>query len=136
PDRLPPRRLQQARTPKVIVAGMTRALEAILDLRGEILAAKSTTICWWPADLRLLLALLHSRAVDDYYQQVHGGDRLSRGYLRIGPRQLRQLPVPDPRACDPGVIAQICAHVDTWLAGDASVAPAIDELVDHLYGLS
>lgn len=134
-EQLPPRRLQQARTPKVIVAGMTRTLEAIVDLRGEFMAAKSTTICWWPADLRLLLAILHSRAVDDYYQQVHGGDRLARGYLRIGPRQIRQIPVPDPRRWDAGVSARICALVDAWIAGDRGAAAAIDGLVDGLYGL-
>ncbi|PCC69377.1 Methyltransferase domain-containing protein [Nannocystis exedens] len=136
PERLPPRRLAQARTPKLIVAGMTRTLEAMIDARGEILAGKSTTICWWPADLRVLAAIVHSRAMDDYYQHVHGGDRLARGYLRIGPRQLRGLPIPPPDAWDAEIVAQIATLVDRWTAGDASVAPALDALVDALYGLA
>lgn len=136
PERLPPRRLAQARTPKLIVAGMTRSLEATIDVRGEVLAGKSTTICWWPADLRVLAAILHSRALDDYYQHVHGGDRLARGYLRIGPRQLRGLPIPAPYDWDAETAAEIVARVDRWTAGDASVAPALDALVDALYGLA
>jgi len=136
PERLPPRRLAQARTPKLIVASMTRSLEAMLDVRGEVLAGKSTTICWWPADLRVLAAILHSRAMDDYYQHMHGGDRLARGYLRIGPRQLRALPVPAPADWDPEITARIVALVDRWTAGEASVAPALDELVEGLYGLA
>jgi hypothetical protein len=136
PERLPPRRLAQARTPKLIVAGMTRSLEAMIDARGEVLAGKSTTICWWPADLRVLAAILHSRALDDYYQHVHGGDRLARGYLRIGPRQLRGLPVPAPEVWDPETAAEIAALVDRWTAGDATVAPALDALVEALYGLA
>ncbi|MDC0669325.1 Eco57I restriction-modification methylase domain-containing protein [Nannocystis radixulma] len=136
PEKLPPRRLAQARTPKLIVASMTRTLEAMIDAGGEVLAGKSTTICWWPADLRVLAAIVHSRAIDDYYQHMHGGDRLARGYLRIGPRQLRGLPVPAPADWDAEVAAQIAALVDRWTAGDASVAPALDGLVDALYGLA
>lgn len=135
PERLPARRLQQARTPKLIVASMTRTLEAMIDRDGEFLAGKSTTICWWPHDLRVLAAILHSRAVDDYYQYIHGGDRLARGYLRIGPPQLRALPVPDPDGWDPSICAQITALVDQWTAGDPTVAPELDTLVDALYGL-
>lgn len=136
PERLPPRRLAQARTPKLIVAGMTRSIEATIDARGEVLAGKSTTICWWPDDLRVLAAIVHSRVIDDYYQHVHGGDRLARGYLRIGPRQLRGLPVPAPEDWDREVAAEIVRLVDRWRAGDPSVAPALDALVDSLYGLA
>lgn len=135
PERLPPRRLQQARTPKLIVASMTRALEAVIDARGELLAAKSTTICWWPFDLRVLAAILHSRAIDDYYQRVYGGDTLARGYLRVGPSQLRALPIPDPAGWDAATVAQIGALVDRWSAGEATVAPELDALVEALYGL-
>ena len=40
--RLPAVRQRQARTPKIIVAGMTRVLECIADLSGLLLPAKST----------------------------------------------------------------------------------------------
>lgn len=142
-ERLPARRLAQARTPKVIVSGMTRALEAVLDRTGEVLAGKSTTIVWWEGrDLRLLLAILNSRVISAYYQQVFGGDRLARGFLRIGPPQLRQVPVFDPAAPANAwageIVAEIGALVDEVAARglDAERDAAIERRVARLYGLS
>lgn len=141
--KLPARRLAQARTPKVIVSGMTRALEAILDRRGEVLAGKSTTIAWWDGrDLRLLVALLNSRIVSGYYRRVFGGDALAGGYLRVGPPQLRQVPVFDPLAPESAwarpVVAEIGALVDAIAADglDAGRDAEIERRVARLYGLS
>ena len=93
--RLPAKRRQQATTPKIILAGMTKRLEGIADLEGGILAGKSTTIVVAEnLDLRLLLALLNSAVVDHFYQIVFGGNKLQGGYLRIGPPQVRAIPVP------------------------------------------
>jgi predicted type IV restriction endonuclease len=94
-DRLPAVRLRQARTPKIIAAGMTRVPECIADLSGAILPAKSTTIIESDADLCWLLGILNSRLMGFYFLSVYGGDRLRGGYLRIGPPQLRALPVPE-----------------------------------------
>ena len=93
-NRLPAVRLRQARTPKIIVAGMTRVLECIADFPGALLPAKSTTVIVPDADLCWLLGILNSRLMGFYYLSVYGGDRLRGGYLRIGPPQLRTLPVP------------------------------------------
>ena len=141
--RLPPRRLRQARTPKVIVSGMTRSLEAILDARGEVLAGKSTTIVWWEGrDLRLLLALLNSRVVSGFYRRVFGGDALARGFLRIGPPQLRQVPVFDPLApanawAEP-IVGEIAGLVDAVAERglDPQLDAEIERRVARLYGLS
>lgn len=142
PERLPPRRLAQARTPKVIVASMTRRLEAVLDAEGTLLAGKSTTIAWWPGrDLRLLAAQLNSRALTRHYARVFGGDRLRGGYLRVGPSQLRRLPVFDPRTADlreREQLARILGAMDRIAAegpGQALLA-AIDDAVDALFGLA
>ncbi|MEQ9324037.1 MAG: Eco57I restriction-modification methylase domain-containing protein, partial [Polyangiaceae bacterium] len=97
---LPPRRLAQARSPKLVVASMTRRLEACVDDDGDLLAAKSTSVIQLrddaPLDLWSLSALLHSDAMTRIYQELYGGLRLSGGYLRVGPSQLRQLPIPLP----------------------------------------
>jgi len=92
---IPAARLRQARTPKVIVAGLTRVLECIADLPGALWPAKSTTVIETDADLCWLLGILNSRLMTFYFLSVYGGDRLKGGYLRIGPPQLRTLPVPD-----------------------------------------
>jgi len=91
---IPAARLRQARTPKVIVAGLTRVLECIADLPGALWPAKSTTVIETDADLCWLLGILNSRLMTFYFLSVYGGDRLQGGYLRIGPPQLRTLPVP------------------------------------------
>jgi hypothetical protein len=94
---LPPKRREQTLTPKVIVAGMTKRLECAADLKGRILAAKSTSIVLSSRDLRYLLGVLNSAAMAFYYRSIFGGNQLQGGYLRIGPPQLRALPVPDPQ---------------------------------------
>jgi hypothetical protein len=92
---LPPLRLQQARTPKIIVAGMTRVIEAALDAEGAFLAAKSTTIVLAPPDeLPWIAAVLNSALMTRVFCARFGGLRLGDGYLRIGPPQLRALPLP------------------------------------------
>lgn len=90
---LPPRRRRQTQQPKLIVAGMTRILESVLDRQGVFLAGKSTSVIASALDLRYLLALLNSKLLTFCYQTLFGGDRLRGGYLRIGPPQLRQLPI-------------------------------------------
>jgi hypothetical protein len=92
--RLPARRRQQARMEKIIVAGMTKRLECIVDPDGTLLAGKSTTIVTSGLDLRLLLGLLNSRLVSFYFSTVFGGNRLQGGYLRVGPPQVRTIPIP------------------------------------------
>jgi len=96
---LAPNRATQARTEKIIISGMTKRLECIMDAAGSLLAGKSTTIVL-PTDEKVsvfyLVAMLNSQAVSDYYSTVYGGNRLSGGYLRIGPPQIKTIPIPDP----------------------------------------
>jgi hypothetical protein len=92
-SRLPAKRRQQAVRPKIIVAGMTKILECAVDLDGAVLAGKSTSVIFSSIDLRYLLGLLNSKLISFYYLNVFGGDRLQGGYLRIGPPQLRTIPV-------------------------------------------
>lgn len=95
-DGLPPKRQQQARQPKIIVAGMTQMLECVIDLEGAFLAGKSTVILLTTTNLHYLLALLNSRLLTFYYRSLFGGNCLKGGYLRIGPAQLRSLPICPP----------------------------------------
>lgn len=91
---LPPTRLRQALTPKIIIAGMTLRLECCIDTEGAILAAKSTTLVMGHNQLPHLLSILNSNLMRFVYQQEFGGDKLSGGYLRIGPPQIGRLPIP------------------------------------------
>ena len=91
--RLSKNRLDQTRAAKVIVGGMNKRLECTLD-SGGILAGKSTSIVFGTSmDLRFILGLLNSRLLSYYYRLVFSGLSLQGGFLRIGPPQLKEMPV-------------------------------------------
>ncbi len=100
-SKLPTKRRQQARTPKLIVAGMTRILECVADTDGTYLAAKSTTIIIpdESIDLAYLAAVVNSRLMTYLFRSMFGGLSLQGGYLRVGPPQLKKLPI---RVVEPG----------------------------------
>lgn len=148
-DLLPPKRLREATRPKLIVAGMTRALECAFDPAGGVLAGKSTAVIFSAGcDLRYLLALLNSRPVTGLFAQMFAGERLARGYLKVGPPQLRALPV---RRLDLGQPAEAALHARALALADdlrtghaagasgAALARAeaeLDGLVAALYDLT
>ena len=88
----------QARTAKIIISGMTKRLECVGDHDGAVLAGKSTTIVLPNREvpLRYILGILNSSLMSVYYSAVFGGNRLAGGYLRIGPPQIRTLPIAWP----------------------------------------
>jgi len=94
-EALPARRLAQARTPKVIVAGLTRRVEAFADTCGAWLAAKSTTVVLPHVGVSpgVLATALHHELALAWLRCHHGGQALRGGYLRLGPPQLRDLPL-------------------------------------------
>jgi hypothetical protein len=154
--RLPAKRRSQALTPKIIVAGMARRLECMIDREGRLLAGKSTALVFPRLDACYLLAVLNSKAVSYFYSAVFGGNKLQGGYLRIGPPQLRKVPVPVldlSRPRDKSRHDQLvrCASAMLALQRRLAVAPAaqrliqrridavdrrIDQIVYQLYGLT
>ena len=151
---LPPKRLRQARQPKIIVAGMSQRLECLFDHTGEILAGKSTSVIGSvvmgqvnTVDLRYLLGLLNSRLLSFYLLSRFSGNQLQGGYLRIGPPQLRQLPIVVPEPDRPSQLSeyeQIINLVDQIMNCDQArdtnaiqmLDAKIDALVYQLYQLS
>jgi hypothetical protein len=122
---------------------MTRALECIADLPGALLPAKSTTVIESDADLCWLLGILNSRLMGFYFLSVYGGDRLHGGYLRVGPPQLRTLPVPEYDRTDDlhralaERVHRLLALRERRAAGPARVLDEqIDQLVYRIYRLT
>jgi adenine-specific DNA-methyltransferase len=115
-DSLPTTRLNQAQQPKIIISGMTKILECVVDLAGGILAGKSTTIVMSHSlDLRYLLGILNSKFMTFYYISVFGGNRLQGGYLRIGPPQLRTVPIPLANTTNKQLYNDVIKLVDQML---------------------
>jgi hypothetical protein len=89
-----PNRYTQAKSPKLILAGMVKRLEACIDIGGEYLAGKSTVVVIDKLrNLFLLLSLLNSRLIAHLYQELFGALALQGGYLRVGPPQVEKLPI-------------------------------------------
>jgi tRNA1(Val) A37 N6-methylase TrmN6 len=128
--KLPANRLQQARTPKLIISGMTKSLECVADVTGEYIAAKSTTIVIpkQPIDLLYLAAVLNSRLLSQLFRAMFGGLSLQGGYLRVGPPQIQKLPI-----CVPEPDAKIITDIRAWVA--QGLWTQIEEAVCELYGL-
>ncbi len=153
---LPPKRQQQARQPKIIVAGMTQVLECAVDVAGAFLAGKSTVIIFTSLNLYYLLALLNSKLITFYYRNLYGGDCLKGGYLRIGPPQLRSLPIcsafdslcPQPQQHLVALVERLLSLQQQLLIAEAGeerrnlqqkicvLEGKIDQFVYDLYGLT
>jgi hypothetical protein len=150
---LPSRRFSQARAKKIVVAGMTKYLECIADFDGAYLAGKSTSVIIpHELDLAYLLAILNSSLISFFYSTVYGGNKLAGGYLRIGPPQLKKIPICvdqldvgnhiselSKQLCDKceKALTANTAHQKTLLQRQIeSTDREIDRLVYELYGLT
>jgi len=139
---LPPQRLFQARQPKILIASMTRRLEAFLDETGGILAGKSTTVILPHTNPYWLLGLLNSQLIQTWFAHTYGGNRLQGGYLRVGPAQVRQIPIQLPVGAVGDRLTTLVKHRITLARTATATSPQvqyldrdIDALVYQIYGL-
>lgn len=101
---------------------------------------------------------MNSRLIDFYYRTVYGGNALQGGYLRIGPPQLKEIPIrclDRNKSSDRAVAAKMSSLVDSIQTlrsqlpaarstGQKTIMQAqidardaqIDRLVYELYGLT
>jgi len=91
-----PSRVTEANSEKIIIGGMTKVLECYYD-KGEYIAGKSTVIVMKKEeDLRYITALLNSKLITYFYKVYFNSLSLSGGYLRIGPPQIKEIPIAKP----------------------------------------
>lgn len=90
------RRRLQATGKKIIIAGMTKEIEAIFDCDGEYIAGKSTLIILVDDDTLGwgLTALLNSDVVTKWYNIEYSSLSLAGGYLRINKNCVSNIPTP------------------------------------------
>lgn len=87
-------RYEECNKNKIIIGGMNKELECYLDNKGEYLAGKSTTIIYdSKLDLKYIIAILNSKLITFYYKYYFSSLSLAGGYLRIGPPQIKQIPI-------------------------------------------
>ncbi|MGC4128622.1 MAG: TaqI-like C-terminal specificity domain-containing protein [Bergeyella sp.] len=88
-------RFTQSSNPKIIIAGMSSAIEAFLDVKGEYLAGKSTSIITDTIEnLKVYLAILNSKVVHFYVNQIYNSLKMAGGYLNITPEIIKNIPIP------------------------------------------
>lgn len=78
---------------KIVIAGMTRRLEAALDRGGLALGVQVYAASQFHDDPRYLLGLLNSRLLSYLFQTRFSAKQLSGGYLAINKGQLAKLPI-------------------------------------------
>lgn len=94
-ERINYNRLKQSESRKIIIAGMSLGIEAYLDLTGEYLAGKSTSIVIGEEDLlKIIIAILNSKMADFYINRFFYSLKMAGGYLNIGTEILSNFPIP------------------------------------------
>ncbi|TFF89298.1 MAG: hypothetical protein EU549_01090 [Promethearchaeota archaeon] len=125
-----PNRYNQADSEKIIIAGLTKTIEAIYD-GGDYLAGKSTVIILnkqeKKIDLRYLTAILNSSIISYIYRKDFGNLTLKGGYLRVGPPQLRKLKLPKILLTNPNIHNEINRVLDSSKKFDK--VKKIDEII-------
>jgi SAM-dependent methyltransferase len=79
--------------PKIVIAGMSRRLEAAYDDRGVALGVQVFAASPCQVDPYYLLALLNSKLLSYLFATRYAAKRLGGGYLAINKGQLARLPI-------------------------------------------
>lgn len=125
-DRFVQRAWERQACPKVLVAGLSRVIEAVADPDGSLGGVVSTWVVrprdQTPRALWLLEAVLNSPLLSLVYMTRNGGKMLSGGNTTVGRRELRALPV-FPDLLMPGDVSLV--------GGDGQAEDIDDEALDE-----
>jgi hypothetical protein len=124
---------------KIVIAGMSRRLEAAFDSGGLALGVQVYAVAKFEDDPRFLLGLLNSKLMSYLLCTRFQAKRLAGGYLAINKGQLAQLPIRRVDEHDAECVAlrnKIVALVDLLQRADRTSDGEIDRLVYHLYRLT
>ncbi len=134
------KRLLQSNSQKIIIANMTKEIEAFFDYQRKYIAGKSTTICIGNEnDLKTVLSLLNSKLVSYWYKITFHSGKMSGGALSISQNKLKIIPLPKISTnsrqsfielIDKIIFNKECNENTTDLEGE------IDQLVYQLYDLT
>lgn len=131
-------RYNQASSPKIIVASMTTRYEACLDVCGEFIAGKSTTIILGDTkQLYKLTAIINSKLASYWLNIVFNSLKMSGGAINIGRNELQILPIPDKDADFMPLVNKIMeSKASSSLNDTTALEHKIDMLVYDMYGLT
>jgi hypothetical protein len=148
-DSLSPLKKQLYSQPKIVIAGMSRRIEAAYDGGGLALGVQVYAAAEPLDNPFYLLALLNSRLMSILFRQRFAAKKLAGGYLAMNKGQLQQLPIRVVEEGDEKIAVRL-AELASWgrlpacpekNLGQAGSLPhdidrEIDELVYKLYQLT
>jgi len=130
-------RNHQSSSPKIIIAGMSKKLEAFLDNKGEYLAGKSTSIVLGNSlVLTNLVGLLNSKLMTFFTTHFYHSLKMAGGYLNIEPKIIGNLPI-SPKMLESQIDEYVKDLISSKTEKDkVKIEGKIDQMVYKLYGLT
>lgn len=134
------RRLAQSVSNKIIVAGMSKEIEAYYD-EGEYLAGKSTTIILDDSTkLKLIYAILNSKLLTFWLRINFNSLKMSGGFINVGVNELSQIPIADCESIKNNIVDLIdliiASKKTSPQANTSDLENQIDSLIYKLYNLT
>ena len=86
-------RRQLFREPKIVIAGLSKRIEAAWDEGGLALGVQVFAAAQWQVDPHALLAILNSKLLSYLFRTRFAAKRLAGDYLAVNKGQLAQLPI-------------------------------------------
>jgi adenine-specific DNA-methyltransferase len=126
-DSLSPLKKELYANPKIVIAGMSRRLEAAYDEQGLALGVQVYAAVEPLDNPYYLLGLLNSRLMSFLFRERFAAKKLAGGYLAMNKGQLEQLPIRVVEKGEEGITAQLAK-----LARQAGSLPHIDREIDEL----
>jgi hypothetical protein len=133
-------RFSQAKNPKIIIAGMSNEIEVFLDINGEYLAGKSTSIILENIEnLKIYSAILNSKVASFFVKLNYHSLKMAGGYLNINNEILSSIPFPIAnKAINTSLIKYVSKILENKSEGKDTtlLEQEIDHLVYKLYELT
>ena len=135
-------RFTQASSAKIIVAGMSKRIEAIFDTAGDFIAGKSTAILLGECNLLVfILGLINSKFISFCVDKISNSLKMAGGYINISVHEIEAISIPKSSFEQQNKIVALVNEIlkvkkSNPQADTSALEAEIDQLVYQLYGLT
>jgi hypothetical protein len=138
-----PRRLDQARSLKIVIAGMSKRIEAFLDLNGEYMAGIATVIVVASdnadsENFKYLAGILNSTLVSRWFTS-NFNVTMAGGFLSIKQDQIKQIPIAEGTKSQRRKIIELVSEIQLLSPKDelerSDLLGRLDLLTEEIYSL-
>jgi hypothetical protein len=142
-EAISPRRLDQARSVKIVIAGMSKRIEAFLDADGEYMAGIATVIVVASdnkeiENFKYLAGILNSTLVSRWFTS-NFNVTMAGGFLSIKQDQIKQIPIAEGSKSQRRAMIQLVSEMQYLSSRDelkrADLLNKLDLLTEQIYGL-